>query len=295
MTLYALLGSFEQGLIFSLAALGVLFTFRFLNFPDLTVDGSLPLGACISAALSVSGYSPWVSILVAFFGGSIAGLVTAFISIKFKVLHLLASIITMTALYSINLRIMGRPNLSLIGVESIFDQIGRYINLSSYNYIFTVLLIVTIVFIISIWFLKTEIGLALRTSGDNEDMAKSFGISTVRMTYLGLALSNGMVAVSGAILTQYQGSADISLGVGTIIVGLASVIIGEAILKSNSIAVKCLSVIVGSIIYRLVVGFALSMNSDGLTFLKPSDLNLITALMVALFLGIPNLKGAKAQ
>ena len=294
MTLYSLIASLEVGLIFSLMALGVYLTFRVLDFPDLTVDGSFPMGAAISSVMIITGANPWIALAFAFTGGCLSGLVTAWLNVKMGILHLLASIITMTALYSINIRIMGRPNISLLGEQTIFTPLegllSDYLE-PHYVPVFVVALILLGTMALLNYFLSTETGLALRATGNNPRMARAMGISTEGMTLLGVSLSNGLVAFSGALFSQSQGSADIGMGIGTIVAGLVSVIIGEAIFSKTGLFWATLSVITGSVLYRLAIGFALSVETgDAWYSLKASDLNLITALIVIAFLAAPKLR-----
>ncbi len=289
MSFYTFMGAIEQGLVFALMALGVYITFRILDFPDLTVDGSLPLGAAASATWIASGGDPWVSLLIAIFAGMCAGWVTAFLSTKLNILNLLASIITMIALYSINLRVMGRPNITLLTEATIFTPFegGALPNHVLYPLFFALLLLVIGVGLGL--FLHTERGLSIRATGDNPDMASAQGASTTFNIMLGLALSNGMVALCGALVAQSQGSADVGMGVGTIVAGLASVIIGEAALHGRTVVRAIIGVVLGSLIYRFSIAVALSVRIGGLA-LTPSDLNLITSILVVVALGIPSIK-----
>ena len=287
MTLYSFIASIEVGLVFSIMALGVFLTFRVLDFPDLTVDGSFPLGAGTGSVLVIAGVDPWLALLVAFLAGSLAGVVTAVLNVYLGIFNLLASIITMTALYSINLRVMGRPNISLLGESTIFTPFEEWVGASLPPYAVTpiVFFLVAILVVAGLsWFLSTEIGLALRATGNNGQMARAMGVPTRSMTILGLALSNGLVALSGGLYAQAQGSADIGMGVGTIIAGLVSVIIGEAFIGRFTIAKALVCVAFGSIVYRLVIGLALSVETGSAWYsLRATDLNLITATLVVTF------------
>jgi putative tryptophan/tyrosine transport system permease protein len=284
MSLVAFLGAVEIGLVFGLVALGVFLSFRVLNFPDLTVDGSFPLGAAVAAALIVSGVDPFAATAVAIAAGACAGLVTAFLNLRFGILHLLASILTMIALYSINLRIMGRPNVALLGTDTIltpFQSLGLP-NLYLKPLFAGVVLI--IVGGLLIRFLLSAYGLAMRATGSNPRMARAQGIDTQATTYVGMAISNGLVALAGALFAQMNGFADVTIGTGTIVVGLAAVIVGEAIFGARSLPVWILGCIAGSIIYRLAVALALNASFLGL---NASDLNLVTAVLVAVALILP--------
>lgn len=299
MSLYAFIASLEIGLVFSLMALGVYLTFRVLDFPDLTVDGSFPLGAAVSSVLLLQGWNPWLALLLSFGCGGLAGLVTALLNVRLGIFHLLASIITMTALYSINLRIMGRPNISLLGEETIFSPVEAFFADKLAPHYIPVLVFACLVLIIAgvlHYFLATEIGLALRATGNNPRMARAMGISTDTMTLLGVSLSNALVSLSGGLFSQAQGSADIGMGIGTIVAGLVSVIIGEALIKKRTVVWSLVSVILGSLVYRLTIGFALSFDTgDSWYALNASDLNLVTALIVVAFLGLPKLRALRAS
>jgi putative ABC transport system permease protein len=290
MSLYAFFGAIEQGLLFSIMALGVFITFRALDFPDLSVDGSFPMGAAISAVLIFNGVNPWLTIVIAIIGGAAAGMVTALLNTKLKILNLLAGILTMIALYSVNLRIMGMPNVPLLGYETIFTKFGDMIQVPAY--LANVILlggVTAIVGVFLIWFFNTEIGLTLRATGDNMKMVKAQGASTNKMILLGVALSNGLVALAGAFAAQVQGFADVTMGVGTIVAGLASVILGEALISSIGVVRAVIGVIIGSIVYRLAIAYALTAQFGGVS-LSPSDLNLITATLVVVALMFPGIR-----
>ncbi len=290
-----LLGAFELGLIYSLVALGVYLSFRTLNFPDLSIDGSFPLGAAVAGSGILFGLSPVVATFLAMFAGAAAGYVTAFMATRLKMLNLLAGIITMTALYSINLRIMGRPNLALLGEKTISTQLTYFVTnvlglpQAAVEHVNLIALVVVIILVILAleWLLKTRLGLALRSIGSNPRMARSIGINDDRMVQTGLALSNALVALAGALFAQVYGFADVSMGVGTIIIGLAAVIIGEALFHAQNIAKALIACVMGAIIYRLSVAFALNATELGL---QASDLNLVTALIVAFAMILPTIK-----
>ncbi|GED25234.1 ABC transporter permease [Brevibacillus agri] len=285
----AIMGAIEQGLLFGILALGVYLTFRILNVPDLTVDGSFALGGAIAAKFIIDGTNPYLATLLAFVVGGLAGAFTGVLHTKGKVNALLAGILTMIALYSINLRIMGKANLPLLREDTLFTYVK---DLSIPNLTVngvTLLTGVSVVFLVGIlllklvidWFLHTDLGLDLRATGDNPKMIRSFGVNTDTTTIIGLALSNGLVAVSGAWVAQYQGFADVGMGIGMIVIGLASVIVGEVLFGSSSIFRVTLAVILGSIVYRLVIALALQAG------LNPSDMKLITALIVIVALTVP--------
>ncbi|KIL42237.1 ABC transporter permease [Gordoniibacillus kamchatkensis] len=269
----SLSGAVELGLLYSLMALGVFITFRILDFPDLTVDGSFTTGAAVTAIMISHGNSPWLATLVAFASGLAAGACTGLLHTKGKINGLLSGILMMIALYSINMRIMGKPNISLLGVDTIFASISPLVFM---------LIVVIIVKLLLDAFLHTDLGLALRATGDNSRMIRSLGANTDSTTILGVSLSNGLVAVSGAFVAQQSGFADISMGIGMIVIGLASVIIGEAIFGSGSVFRATLAAVLGSVVYRLVVAFALRVQ-----WLDASDLKLITAIIVIVALVLP--------
>jgi putative ABC transport system permease protein len=270
----ALIGALELGLLYSIMALGVYLTFRILDFPDLTVDGSFTTGASIGAVMITGGFSPILATVTAFLGGCAAGSITGLLHTKGKINALLSGILMMIALYSINLRIMGRANIPMLGIDTIFTGVNGMF------FIYVPLLIIAIKLTMD-WFLHTEVGLALRATGDNQRMIRSFGVNTDNMTILGVSLSNGLVALSGALVAQYQAFAEISMGVGMIVIGLASVIIGEAIFGARTVIRATLAVMLGAVIYRLIVAIALRGG------LEPTDMKLMTALIVIAALTIP--------
>lgn len=290
MTSYALFGAIEQGFAYGLMVIGVYLTFRVLDFPDLTVDGSLPLGAAVSAVAITSGYSPTISILMAAGAGFMAGAVTGILNTKFKILHLLASILTMIALYSVNLRIMGRPNMTLLGQETVIDWFNKLVGLKLYMstpILFAIVCVVAVA--ILIWYLHTESGLAFLATGNNMQMITSQGVNTDTVIIFGVGLSNAMVAISGALVAQNQGAADVNMGVGTIIAGLASVIIGETVFGDKTITRALIAALLGSVLYRIAIALALGLKLGSFS-ITPSDLNLITALLVVVALVMPRMK-----
>lgn len=287
MSAFAFFGALEIGLIYGLVALGVYLTFRVLDFPDLSVDGSFPMGAAVAATAIVAGINPWVATFMAIVAGAMTGWVTAFLAVRCGILHLLASILTMIAAFSINIRIMGRPNMALLGEDTIltpFETMGDPMLVRP--------LLVGVLVLLSAWFvirlLNSDFGLGLRATGVNARMVSAQGASTSFYTYFGLALSNGFVGFSGALFAQTNSFADVTSGVGTIVVGLAAVILGQTLIPGRRIWVAVVAVIVGSVLYRLAVAFALS---SGMFGLQASDLNLVTAVLVALALIAPKLKG----
>ena len=287
MSLFSLLGAVEIGLIFSLVALGVFISFRLLRFPDLTVDGSFPLGGAVCAILISTGHNPYVATVAATAAGAVAGLVTGWLNVRLKIMDLLASILMMIALYSINLRIMGGPNVPLINDETLFTLLQPP-GLDDYWSRPMILLVIVIAAKLFMdWFFATERGLAIRATGSNARMARAQGINTGAMVLLGMAVSNALVGLAGALFAQTQGGADISMGIGTIVIGLAAVIVGEAILPSRRLVYATLAAILGAIVYRFFIAIALNSDFIGL---KAQDLNLVTAVLVTLALVVPNLK-----
>mgnify|MGYP003701621707 FL=1 len=285
MSLVSFMGSVEIGLIFALVALGVWISFRVLNFPDLTADGSFPLGGAVAAVLIVAGYNPWIACLAACATGALAGLLTSWLHVSLGILQLLASILTMIALYSINLRIMDAPNVSLLGETTVFTPFVSDEN----SYWMQSLILLGIVFVVKgllDWFFASQIGLALRATGANARMACAQGIATGRYTMAGMALSNALIALAGALYVQTQGGADISMGIGTIVVGLAAVIIGETLLPSRRLLIVTLAVVMGAVLYRLFITLALEADFIGL---QAQDLNLITAVLVGVALVLPKI------
>ncbi|RCX17009.1 putative ABC transport system permease protein [Fontibacillus phaseoli] len=277
----SLLGALESGLLYALMALGVYITFRILDFPDLTVDGSFTTGGAIAAVMITGGSSPWLATIAAMIGGMVAGAVTGLLHTKGKINGLLSGILMMIALYSVNMRIMGKPNVGLLGETTVFNSISPLLLMP---------FIVVIVKLLLDLFLRTELGLALRATGDNQRMIRSFGTHTDNTIILGLSLSNGLVALSGALIAQQSGFADISSGIGMIVIGLASVIIGEAIFGARTVFFATLAAVLGSIVYRIVVALALRIE-----WLEQTDLKLITAVIVVIALVLPSARRSWKQ
>ncbi len=279
-----LIPTISQGLLWSILALGVYLTFRVLDIADLTVEGSFPLGAAVAAAMLVSGSSPFTAILCAGIAGMLAGVITGFLHTKLKIPALLAGILTMIALYSVNLRIMGKANLSLLRIDTIFSLFNSY-GFDTQTVVLLVGIISTLFYMVLMyWFFGTEIGSAIRATGFNVQMIRANGVNTDFTIILGLLLSNGLVAVSGALVAQSNGFADVGMGVGTIVIGLASVIIGEVLFGTRSFRNCLISVVLGSIIYRIVIALVLQLG------MPPNDLKLFTAILVALALSMPLFK-----
>lgn len=289
MTLYAFLGAIQQGLLFSLMALGVFITFRALDFPDLSVDGTFPLGAAVSAVFITKGTDPYLCLVLSMLAGGAAGAVTALLNTRLKILNLLAGILTMIGLYSIILRIMGMPNISLLGYDTVYTPIEKM----GFQPITASLILVGVITgltaILLIWFFHTDLGLAVRAAGDNMKMVRAQSISTDRITLYGVAFSNSLVGLCGGLAAQAFGFADVNMGIGTVVAGLASVIVGEAVLSSSTVLKAVLGVIIGSLIYRMAVAYALTFNIGGFSF-SPGDLNLITAVIVVFALSFPKLR-----
>jgi len=287
MSIYSLWGALEIGLIFGLVALGVLISFRILRFPDLTVDGSFPLGGATAATLISAGMDPFTSTLVATLAGAIAGMITGWLHVRLKIMDLLASILMMIALYSINLRIMGRPNVPLITEPTVFTILQPE-GLS--DYIARPLILLALVIIVKLildWYFSTQTGLAMRATGSNPRMARSQGVATGNRILAGMGISNALCALAGALFAQSQGGADISMGIGTIVIGLAAVIVGESIMPSRRLVITTLAVIVGAVLYRFFIALALNADFIGL---KAQDLNLVTAVLVTIALVVPMLR-----
>jgi putative ABC transport system permease protein len=275
--------SFYEGMAYGFVTLGVYITFRVLAFPDLTVDGSFPLGGAVAATLIVNGVNPWLATLIAFIAGMCAGLATSLLNTKLRINALLAGILMMVALYSINLAIMGRSNVSVLREPTVFKQASQLFGLGSgitLEIVFMVILAIIILGILN-WFLRTEIGLALRATGDNEQMVRGLGVSTDFTTIIGVSLSNGLVALAGSLIAQKQGFADAGMGIGMIVMGLASVIIGERLFRPKGVTTILFAVLGGSFVYRLFLSIALRLG------LPPTNLKLITALLVIIALAIP--------
>jgi putative ABC transport system permease protein len=279
--------SLEQGLAYGLVALGIVITFRILAFPDLTVDGSFPLGAAVVARLITEGVPPVYSIIAAIICGFLAGCCTGLLNTKLKINSLLAGILMMTILYSVNLRIMGRSNIQLLTVNTLMTplenlDVNRFIPIIAFFF-----LVALCIKLLTDMFLHTQLGFAMRATGDNEQMIRTLGVNTDNMTILGIGISNGFVALSGALVAQDQGFSDVGMGIGMIVAGLASIIIGEALFGKKTVQRLTLAAIVGSIIYKFIISLGLRLG------LAPTDLKLATGVMVILALGIPALRKEK--
>lgn len=296
----AIFGAASQGLTWAILALGVYLTFRILNFADMSCEGSFALGGSISAVLMVNHqWNPFFTLFVAILAGMAAGFVTGFLHTKLKIPAILSGILTMIGLYSINLRVMGQANTSLIGqntIISIFKSLlpeAKELGIKDSTLQTWVTMGVGLVCILGViavlyWFFGTEIGCCIRATGNNENMVRAQGVNTDKMKIFGLVLSNGLIALAGALVTQSQGYADVSMGVGAIVIGLASIVIGEVILfKVKNFAGKLMAIVIGSIIYRIIIAFVLQIG------MNTNDLKLLTAVVVALALSVPVLKKKK--
>ena len=285
MTLFV--GSLQLGLMYGLLAMGVFISFRILNTPDLTAEGSFTLGVAVSAMVTLAG-APWLGLLAAFLCGMAAGAVTGLLQTKVGIHPILSGILTMSGLYTVNLAVMGASsNLSLIGKDTLFQRLFATLNPMPKDGVKLLIgaVLAAGMLLLLIWFFRTHVGLCIRATGNNEAMVRSSSINTTAMKVLGLSISNGCIALSGAIIAQYQGYADISSGIGILVVGLASVIIGEAALGRRGVALGLVSAVVGSVAYRIIISLALSTNVFPTYFLK-----LISAVIVTVALSLPAVK-----
>lgn len=307
----SIFGGLEAGILYAIMALGVYLSFRILDFPDLTVDGSFVTGAAVCATLIINGHSPFIATIFGMIAGFLAGCVTGILHTKGKINPLLSGILMMIALYSINLRIMGgKPNHSLLNQETLFtqltawwkalpidDTLNKMLASLGVNHfpktwviLFFGIVVAAIIKLFTDYFLKTEIGLAIRAIGDNKKMIRSFSANTDNLTILGLGISNGLVALSGAFIAQHGGFADVGLGIGMIVIGLASVIIGEALIGTKTIVRTTFAVVIGAIVYRLVITVAMRF-----PFLEAGDMKLITAVIVVAALVTPKIIQAQRE
>jgi putative ABC transport system permease protein len=282
MSLYELLGTVEVGLVFGLVALGAFLTFKILDFPDLTVEGSFPLGGAVAATvIVVFGWNPWLATLVAAGAGFCAGWVTAYLNVRFNILHILAGILVAIGLYSVNLRIMDGPNKPLLGAQTVFSGLqGWGVPAYMLSPILLLVLVLVIKFALDL-FLRTGLGLGMRAAGANPAMAEANGINVGWMKLLGIGLANALTALAGGLFAQIFGAADAYMGIGVIIIGLASVIVGMSLLPTRTIMQATIACLFGALLYRFAVAF--SLNADFLG-LKASDVQLVTAILVALTL-----------
>ena len=278
------LNAVSQGLLWSILAMGVYITYRILDFADLTTEGSFPLGAAVAAMLIIKGTNPFVATFASFIIGLVAGLVTGLLNTKLKIPGLLSGILVMTGLYSVNLRIMGKANLPLLKQPTIITTVTD-MGISNSNAIMLVGIVsVVIIILLLVLLFATEFGFALRATGNNPKMISALGVNTDIMIIIGLMISNGLISLSGGIIAQYNGYADAGMGTGTIVIGLASVIIGEVIFGKTSICRSLISVVLGSILYRIIIAFVLENG------LQPTDLKLISSIVLAICLFLPVVK-----
>ena len=300
------LGAFTMGLILGLLSLGMLVSFRMIRFTDITVDGSITLGAAVTALLMIHGWPAWIAAGAALLAGAAAGTLTGLLHTRFKIPEILSGILMMTALYSINLRVMGRSNIALMDVENFAgaaqallarttggaakaDLLGWMVPLADLAFVLTAALIVIVIGVLLQRFLLTHAGTALRAAGQNPQMVRAQGVDPHRMIIFGLALSNALVALAGSLLAQYQGFADVQMGIGMMVWGLASIIIGEALVGRRSIGMAITGAVLGTVLFRLLIAIALRWG------LNPNDLKLVTALFVFAALVAPRYFGAWSQ
>lgn len=284
-----IISAFSQGTIWAVMGLGIYITFRILNAPDMTTEGSFVLGGAIGAQMLYFNIDPFTTLLISFLAGMAAGAITGFLVTRLKINPLLAGIITMTGIYSINLKIMGKANMSLSTVTTLKNAIAGLSLPRNVDTIVIGLIVVAAIISLLTYFFKTEMGQALIATGDNMQMAKSLGIETSEMTMLGYMLANGLIAVSGYIVSTDNGYADIQMGVGTVVIGLASIIIGEVLFRNVKLGVRFITILVGSIIYRLLLTIVLMMNFEA------NDFRLFSAIIVALCLAIPTIQNKVAD
>ena len=274
-------GAVSLGLLWAIMTIGVFITYRILDFADLTVEGSITTGAAVSATLVVSGMNPFLATLIAIFAGMGAGLITGLLHTKLKIPALLSGILTMIALYSINIRIMAKANVSLLRVDTVFSPFTA-MGLDTRNAVIVFgLICVVAVILVLYWFFGTEIGCSIRATGNNPRMIRAQGVKTDTMIILGLVISNGLVAFAGALIGQFQSYADIQMGIGSIVIGLASVIIGEVLFGTRNFMNTLFSLMLGAIAYRIIIAVVLELG------LAPTDLRLFTAITVAIALSFP--------
>jgi len=290
-----LIAAFTMGLILALLALGVLISFRVLSFRDLTVDGSITLGGAVAATLLVQGHNPWIATGIAALCGGLAGAVTGVLAMKFRINGLLAGILVMTALYSVNLRVMGKSNVPLMNERTVFTAVQKLADVNDrmslgwwkvavqdlWTMVLVALVIAVVGFALSAFF-RTNLGLAMRATGDNPDMIRALGVDVGWMITFGLSIANGLVAFAGAILVQYQGFADVQMGIGMVVIGFASVIIGESLVSTRALGFLITGAVMGSLLFRLLVAIALRWG------LNPNDLKLVTAVFVFVALVAPD-------
>lgn len=282
-------GAVSLGLLWAVMTIGVYITYRVLDIADLSVEGTIALGAAVAAKMISEGYNPFLATVVAMLAGCIGGLVTGLLHTKLRIPALLAGILTMIAAYSINIRIMGKASISLLKMDTIFTFFEN-MGLSTRNAVIILGLGVVVIICAALyWFFGTELGCAIRATGNNPSMVKAQGINTNRMKILGLILSNGLVALSGALIAQNQGFAAVDMGAGSIVIGLASVIIGEVLFGTRNFLNTLISLTLGAVLYRIIIAIVLELG------MAPTDLKLFTAITVAVALYLPNIKAYMAK
>lgn len=279
-----LIGAVSLGLLWAIMTMGVFITYRVLDMPDMSAEGSIVMGAAIAAKLITGGVNPIAATAVAVAGGMVAGMVTGLLNTKLKIPGLLAGILTMIALYSINIRIMGKANITLLRETTIFTMVESIGLKGNIGVMMCGIVINVVIVAVLYWFFGTEIGCAVRATGDNRKMARAQGINTDNMKILDLALSNGLIALSGALIAQYQSYSDVSMGTGSIVIGLASVIIGEVLFYHGKFLNRLISIVLGAVVYRIIIALVIEMG------MNPTDLKLFTAITVAICLSLPMLK-----
>jgi putative ABC transport system permease protein len=283
-----IISAIAEGLLWAFMAIGIYISFRILKRPDLTTEGSFPFGAAVASTLIVNGVHPIIATFLAFVAGALAGFITGYLMTKANIHGLLAGILVMTGLYSVNLVVMGRSNVSLLNTTRLTNLISEYIDLPpDFDTIIIGILLLILVISLLVFYFKSDSGQALIATGDNEKMARSMGINTDRMKILGLALANGLIGLSGGLISQYNGYADISMGIGIFVIGLAAIIIVEIFYKDLSLSARFISIPIGAIFYRFIVAFALYIG------LPPELLNLVSAVILGIFLFLPKLTTQK--
>jgi putative tryptophan/tyrosine transport system permease protein len=277
--------SLIQGLLFAIVSIGSYITFRFLSFPDLSPEGTFPLGAAVGATLIAHGISPWTATAAGMGAGAVGGFLTAVLYTKLGINGILAGILTLTATYTVNLRVMTRPNVAILTEPTVFDDLYAVLGLNASQYSLMAVLAVFVGVVVAglTWLFHTEFGLSLRATGDNEGMIRGLGVSTDTTTLVGLTLANALVGTAGALVAQYQGFADVGMGVGTIVAAFAGLIIGETVFRGRVVGWALISVVLGVLLYRLLLTSALYFGAES------SDLKLISAVLVAAVLSLPAL------
>ena len=279
-----IIGAIAEGLLWSFMAIGIYISIRILKRPDLTAEGSFPFGAAVASTLIVSDVDPLIATFIAFFMGALAGLLTGYLMTKAKIPGLLAGILVMTGLYSINLVVMGKSNIALLNYPRITNLFSGWLGLpNDYSTILVAILLLSLIILFLVFFFQSDLGQALIATGDNERMARSLGIKTDEMKMIGLALSNGLIGLSGALIGQYNGYVDISMGIGIFVIGLAAIIIVEIFYKNLSLTERFISIPIGAIFYRFIIALALYIG------LPPDLMKLVSAVILGLFLSLPNI------